>query len=520
LADQGEAAMKSLRIALVACTIVCSWELPARGLPLQGAAEVEGATLQVRQSLRRIKQFDQQYRAVIAVDAKAALTDAAQQDALTAADRDALPLAGTVVLLKDNIEMRGLPTTAGSLALAGHRSGRDAALVAQLRSAGALLLGKTNLSEWANFRSEHSISGWSAVGGQTRNAVDRQRSPCGSSSGSAVAVALGYVPVAIGTETDGSIVCPAAVNGVVGFKPSKGLVSTAGIIPLAASQDTAGPIAASVAQASLALSAMADRGNADAETIVAGLRDYAGLHDLRGVRIGVLQNSLGYRGRRDAALTTVLKMAETAGAVLVSGLVLAPYPAFDDDSYSVLLYEFRRDIADYFAGLSNTYRDWDLARLIAFNEDHAPLELAYFDQGIFERSQQLALTEAQYLSALARIRQATREDGLDRLFGDHQLDVIAGITVGPAWVIDKVNGDAFFGPGVSSYPAIAGNPHITLPLTTVAGLPVGISLVGQRYADHRLAQIAYRLEQVFLEQDAIAQPVAGQHHHPVVNSDN
>ncbi len=496
--------MKSRLMVMAACLLVCLGEqlvgsTGAQAAAPPGAALPGAATEQVRKTLRRIKQFDQQYRAVIAVDTEQALAAAAQQDALTPAAGGALPLAGTVVLLKDNIEMLGLPTTAGSLALAGNHTGRDAPLVAQMRSAGALLLGKTNLSEWANFRSEHSISGWSAVGGQTRNAVDRQRSPCGSSSGSAVAVALGYVSLAVGTETDGSIVCPAAVNGVVGFKPTKGLVSGDGIIPLATSQDTAGPIADSVSMAALALSAMADQNSVEALNVAAGLRDYAGLPDLRGVRIGVLQNSQGYDTRRDQALTAVLDRAETAGAVLVSDLSLTPYPTFDDDSYLVLLYEFRRDIARYFASLSNTYRDWDLSRLIAFNKAHSSLELAFFDQGIFELSQQLTVSEQDYLDALARIRRATRDDGLDRLFRDHELDVIVGITLGPAWMIDTVNGDAFFGPGLSSFPAIAGNPHVTLPLAKVAGLPVGISLIGQRFADHRLAQVAYRLEQRVLE---------------------
>jgi amidase len=496
--------MPQSRFALACCLLLCCGNLPADSRPPQEAAQpATAATWQVQRSLRRIRQFDQQYRAVIAVDADRALAAAAAQDALPPADRDALALAGTVVLVKDNIDVAGLPTTAGSLALAANHSARDAPLVARLRTAGALVLGKANLSEWANFRSEHSISGWSAVGGQTRNAVDQSRSPCGSSSGSAVAVALGYVALAIGTETNGSIVCPAAVNGVVGFKPTKGLVSTAGIVPLAGSQDTAGPIADSVAGAALALSVMSDRkGDREdgrAATVATGLRRYADLPHLGGVRIGVLQNSQGFDPRRDAALAGVLESAEAQGAVLVHGLSLTPYPGFRDDAYSVLLYEFRRDIAAYFAGLANRYRNWDLSRLITFNRVHAARELSYFDQGIFELSQGVDLSEADYLATLARLREATREDGLDRLFGDHVLDAVIGITVGPAWVIDTVNGDAFFGPAMSTYPAIAGNPHITLPLARVAGLPLGISLVGERYADHHLARIAYRLEQQFMQ---------------------
>lgn len=453
------------------------------------------ATARVRDSLRRIDRFDAQYHAVIAVDAAAALTDAATQDAKTAEERAELTLAGSVVMVKDNISMRGMPTTAGSLALAANHSERDAQLVAQLRDAGALMLGKTNLSEWANFRSEHSISGWSAIGGQTRNAIDRNRSPCGSSSGSAVAVALGYANITIGTETNGSIVCPAAVNGVVGFKPTWGLVSGQGIVPLATSQDTAGPITATVAQAALTLSVIA---KPDYPEVTAGLLEHASLSDLQGIRIGVLGNSLGFDPRRDAALIEVLDIAAGDGAEPQYGLSLSPYPGFQEDAYAVLLYEFRQDIASYFAGLDNELADWDLTRLIAFNEEHASEELKLFDQGIFLLARDQEISPMEYRAAHQRIRRASREDGLDRLFESHRLDVILGVTVGPAWMIDEVNGDAFFGPSMSSYPAIAGNPHITLPLAQVGGLPLGISLVGKRFADHELARIAHRLERLVL----------------------
>ncbi len=488
------------RAALSGALLVCLCLAASDAAPRSAvSATTDTARSEVSKSLLRIYRFDGAYNAVIALDAEGALSAASEQDALPPAERESLPLAGIPVLLKDNIEMRGLPTTAGSLALSGNTTGRDAPLVSRLRAAGALLLGKANLSEWANFRSEHSISGWSAVGGQTRNAIDRERSPCGSSSGSAVAVALGYVRVAIGTETNGSIVCPAAVNGVVGFKPTVGLVSQRGIIPIASSQDTAGPIADTTALAALTLASMIDTASSQDLEVATGLRDYAGLASLRGKRIGVLTNTLGFDTRRDRALADVLAIAKADGAVLITDLSLTPYPEFNDDAYAVLLYEFKRDIAAYFASLDNAYRDWDLARLIAFNTAHAGTELALFDQGIFEQAETLSMSEADYQAARSRVRRATREDGLDSLFAAHDLDALIGITVGPAWVIDRVNGDAFFGPSLSSYPAVAGNPHITLPLATLGGLPLGISLVAERHDDDALASLAYRLEQVALE---------------------
>ncbi len=489
-----------MRVALLGAVLVSAWLLAPDAAPRSAVPAITGtARSEVSRSLQRILRFDGQYRAVIALDVEGALTAAGQQDALPPAEREALSLAGTTILIKDNIEMRGLPTTAGSLALSRNVSERDAPLVSRLRAAGALLLGKANLSEWANFRSEHSISGWSAVGGQTSNAIDRERSPCGSSAGSAVAVALGYVPVAIGTETNGSIVCPAAVNGVVGFKPTAGLVSQRGIIPIASSQDTAGPLAETTGLAALTLASMIDPVSSQGQTVARALRDHAGLESLAAIRIGVLSHTRGFDARRDRALAGVLASAAGDGAVLVDELALTPYPTLNDDAYAVLLYEFRRDIAAYFATLDNDYRDWDLARLIAFNTAHAEAELAVFDQGIFRQAETLSMSEADYLAAQSRIRRATRDDGLDRLFEEHNLDVLIGITVGPAWMIDRINGDAFFGPGLSSYPAIAGNPHITLPLASVGGLPLGISLIAQRHDDAALARIAYRLEKVALE---------------------
>jgi amidase len=470
-------------------------------LPLAcGAAERPKGSVEQRlaASITTIEARDEKYRAVIVLDPSA-------HSAARALDRQRRApglLHGEPVLLKDNIESVGLPTTAGSLALADNNTGRDAALVAQLRGEGAVILGKANLSEWANFRSELSSSGWSGVGGQTRNAVDPARTPCGSSSGSAVAVALDYVDVAIGTETSGSIVCPAAINGVVGFKPTHGLVSGQGIVPLALTQDTAGPIADSVRLASRTLAVIADPTVEGADEIRAGLLSLDAVPSLRGLRIGIFANTQGYDVRRDAELEKSVAILREAGAELVPGLRIEPYEGYRDDSFDVLLWEFRRDLNAYLAGLPNELNSMNLADLIAFNEAHARQELKHFDQSIFYKAQANDDSEAVYKEKRAATRKAMREDGLDALFGEHRLDALIGITNGPAWMIDWINGDAFLGPGMAGYAAVAGNPHITLPLGEIVGLPLGISLIGERWQDQKLAAIAYLLEQAAAAESA------------------
>jgi amidase len=458
--------------------------------PMSAAPSPGPAEKRIEAAIADIEKRDKDYRAVIALDPQAS-------EAARSLDRQRKApgiLHGEPILLKDNIESLGLPTTAGSLALAGNITGRDAPLVAQLRHAGAVILGKANLSEWANFRSEFSSSGWSGVGGQTRNAHDPARTPCGSSSGSAVAVALGYVNVAIGTETSGSIVCPASINGVVGFKPTQGLVDGAGIVPLASTQDTAGPIANSVSLAARTLAVMSSDTARDIKTIRSGLLSLDAVGSLEGLRIGVFARTQGYDPRRDAELEDVLNTLKARGAILLPGLNIEPYEDYGNDSYDVLLYEFRRDLNAYLAALPNEYRHLTLAGLIEFNAAHAAQELKHFDQSIFLKAEALADSEEDYRRKRAATQKAMREDGLDRLFKDKQLDALIGITDGPAWMIDWVNGDAFFGPGMAGQAAVAGNPHITLPLAKVAGLPVGISLVGERWQDHRLAAIARLLE--------------------------
>lgn len=443
--------------------------------------------------LKRIEQIDSQFNAVLSVNPEPVLVNALKLD--TRAEHDdrvyTKLLSGVPILIKDNIETREWPTTAGSQALQNNITGRDAEIVTALRENGAIIIGKTNLSEWANFRSEHSISGWSAVGGQTYNAHDISRSPCGSSAGSAVAVALGYVPIAVGTETSGSIVCPAAVNGVVGFKPTRGLISTKGIIPLALTQDTAGPFANSVTDASLALAAMISS-NSD---ISKGLRTkLVAVSEGKSLvspplKLGVLSATRGFDTRRDAALDQAIALLKQANIEVVATPITMPYPNFWDDTYDVLLYEFKRDLNSYLSQLPNSLNDLTLKKLIEFNQAHATKEMRYFGQEIFYEAENLILSETEYAQKLASIKKFTRQ-ALDDTITSLNLDGLIGITLGPAWSIDTINGDAFFGPSIAAMPAIAGNPHITVPTATVSGMPIGLSFIGSRYGDAHIASIA------------------------------
>ena len=451
------------------------------------------ATAITEQALARIGSNDHDYHAVIVSGGEAVLAAAKALDDLPQSERASLPLAAVPILIKDNIETIEWPTTAGSLALAENHTGRDADLITRLRKAGAIILGKANLSEWANFRSRHSLSGWSGVGGQTRNAHDTSRSACGSSSGSAVAVALGYVPIAIGSETDGSVICPASLNGVVGIKPTHGLISGNGIVPLAATQDTAGPIASTVRDAALALSVMIDDAHPEAEKVRQSLSSFKSLENLKDIRIGVIANTQGFDKRRDVLLDASLETLQSLGAEIIPGLRFTPYKDFSDDAFNVLLYEFKIQLNAYLASLPNKLNTLSLAALIDFNES-SELELSLFDQSIFTTAQASPLTESEYQNKLAAIKKASRDDGLDALFDGHKLDVLVGITTGPAWIIDDVNGDSFHGPSITSFPAVAGNPHITVPMGDIRGLPIGLSLIGKPYDDALIAAIAAAFE--------------------------
>ena len=406
-------------------------------------------------------------------------------------------LRGRSVLVKDNIETSEFATTAGSLALASNNTGRDAALIANIREEGGVILGKTNLSEWANIRSNDSTSGWSAVEGLTRNPHAIDRNTCGSSSGSGAAIAAGFAWAAIGTETNGSITCPASVNGVVGFKPSVGVVSRTHIVPISSTQDTAGPMAKNVYDAALLLSAMAGEDAADSATLDAvRTADYtAGLGDfsLDGVRIGVMREQIGSNDAVEAVFETALADLEAAGAVLVD-ISFEPNEQMYSDSFTVLLFELREGMNAYLESIpaiagTGDESDTDvaprsLADLIAFNEANAATEMRWFDQGIFQVAENTTDREA-YEAARANAVRIAGEETLDMLLASNNVEFLVAPTRGPAWMSDLVLGDHFNGSiGFGSPAAIAGYPHLTVPMGAVERLPVGISFFGAKWADH------------------------------------
>jgi amidase len=412
------------------------------------------------------------------------------------------PLHGIPCLLKDNIDTAdGLRTSAGSLALAEHTARADAFLVRRLRAAGAVLLGKTNLSEWANFRSTHSTSGWSGRGGQTRNPYALDRNPCGSSSGSGAAVSANLAAVAVGTETDGSVVCPAATCGVVGVKPTVGLVSRSGIIPISHTQDTAGPMARCVADAAALLGGLAGADPRDAATGARGAAfeaDYTRFLDpagLKGARLGVARNFFGFSPEVDRVVEGALGAMREAGAVLVDPASLETSGKYDDDELEVLLYEFKADLDAYLAQAGPGAAVRTLAELIAFNEEHREREMPFFGQELFERAQAKGpLTDAAYRKALARCRKLSRDEGIDAGLGKHRLDALVAPSNGPAWMTDPVNGDHYTG-GSSTPAAVAGYPSVTVPAGFVRGLPVGVSFFGRAWSEGALLRIAYAFEQ-------------------------
>lgn len=401
-----------------------------------------------------------------------------------------LPLQGRTVLVKDNIETREWPTTAGSLALKDNMTGRDAPLIARLRRAGGVVLGKTNLSEWANIRSPNSTSGWSAVGGLTRNPYATDRNPCGSSSGSGAAVAVGMAWAAIGTETDGSVTCPASVNGIVGLKPTVGLVSRTYVVPISASQDTAGPMARSVADAALLLNAIAgpDPGDPATADAAAHLTDFtAGLDtaSLKGKRIGVLRKLIGNDPRVAVLFAAAVADLKRAGAEVVEIDYEMP-KEMGDVELTVLLYELREGLGAYLKGSPATIPVRSLADVIAFDNAHAAAEMRWFGQEQFEKA--VTTTDAAvYRKALDDNLRLAGPEGIDKLLADNKVALLIAPTVGPAWTTDLVNGDHYNGSiGATSLAAIAGYPHLTVPMGAVEGLPVGLSLIGPRWSDHAL----------------------------------
>ena len=474
---------------LVAITMLAASQATAPVPYAEGSAQQRTAT-----AIARVQAIDPQIHSVIALD-PTAMEQASRIDQ----SRRSGGIAGEPVLLKDNIEAAGpLPTTAGSLALANNVTNRDAPLVARLRAAGAVILGKTNLSEWANIRSNHSISGWSPIGGQTRNPWALDRNPCGSSSGSGAAVAAGLVRMAIGTETDGSVTCPAALNGIVGLKPTVGLVSRTHVVPISHSQDTPGPMAASVREAAMLLSAIAGSDPADPATRDADRHrtDYAALLDansLKGKRIGVMRFASGFG--TDAAFATALAVLRERGATLVE------IKKFDDqskggDELKVLLTELKADLATYLKGSPAPIPVRSLADVIAFDKANAKAEMPLFDQDTFEDAQKAkGLSDPAYKKAREASLRAAGPNGIDRLLKQYDVVALVGPTMPPAWLVDPVNGDQSTGGGAGSLAAVAGYPHLTVPMGLVKGLPVGLSFMGSKWSEARLLSLGYAYEQ-------------------------
>jgi amidase len=414
------------------------------------------------------------------------------------------PLHGIPILIKDNIDTHDrMQTTTGSLALEGSFAARDAFLVKRLRAAGAVIMGKTNLSEWANFRGKHSVSGWSSRGGLTHNPYALDRSACGSSSGSGAAVAANLSPLAVGTETDGSITCPSQTNGIVGIKPSLGLVSRSGIIPIAHSQDTAGPMARSVADAAILLGALTGLDERDPATRSSrshALKDYRPFldpHGLEGARIGVARAMAGTDVRVLKIFEACLDAMQQAGAVLIDPVEVPNFNKIGKSERTVLHYEFKADLNRYLSGRGPKTRVRTMADVIKFNEEHKDRVLPYFGQELMQESEALGpLTSQPYLRALEKNHRLTRQEGLRLALTKHRLDAICVPTGGPAWLIDLVNGDAIsWDMESTSMPAVAGYPHITVPAGYIFGLPVGLSFIGKAWQEARLIKLAYAFEQ-------------------------
>ena len=412
------------------------------------------------------------------------------------------PLHGIPVLIKDNIDTSDrMMTTAGSLALVGSKPPKDSKVAQKLREAGAVILGKTNLSEWANIRSNQSTSGWSGRGGQTKNPYVLDRNPCGSSSGSGAAVSANLCAIALGTETDGSIVCPASANGVVGLKPTVGLWSRTGIVPISHSQDTPGPLCRTVRDVAILLGALTGVDDEDSATSESRGKSYADYTQflvadgLRGARIGVVRKTFGFNAAVDALIGRALEQLKAQGAVLVDPADIETRGKFDDSETTVFMYELKADLNAYLARLGPRAPVHSLQEIIEFNENHREQEMRYFGQELFLKSQLKGpLTSQEYLDALKKNHQLARTEGIDAVMDKHKLDALVAPTGGPAWLTDLVAGD-HFGGGSSSFAAVAGYPNINVPAGEVFGLPVGISFFGRAWSEPVLIRIAYAYEQ-------------------------
>ena len=504
LAGLGTAAALARPLALFAQSTFDIQEATIAAMQDAMAARRLTAVHLAEMHLHRIAEYDEagpRVNSMIELNPDA-LSIAAAMDAERKAGRVRGPLHGIPVVLKDNIDTADrMATSAGSLALAQNIARQDAFVARRLREAGAVIIGKTNLSEWANFRSTHSTSGWSGRGGQTKNPYVLDRNACGSSTGSAVAVAASFAAVGVGTETDGSVVCPASGSGIVGIKPTLGLVSRTGIIPIAHSQDTAGPMARTVRDAAILLGAMTGIDSLDAITldsrrhVRADYTQFLDANGLRGARIGIARQFFGFNDHVDRVMTTAIEAIRDLGAEIVDPVEIATRGKFDETEFEVLLYEFKADLNAYLANAPASVKTRTLEDLIKFNEDHRAEEMPYFGQEIFVMAQKKGpLTEAAYRKALAANHRLSRQQGIDATMKKHRLDAMLAPTGGPMWPTDLLNGDHYTG-GYSSASAVSGYPHITVPAGMVFELPVGISFFAGAWSEPALIKYAYAFEQ-------------------------
>jgi len=454
--------------------------------------------------LARIDQIDKQGPAINAIielnpDALS-IADALDKERTAKGARG--PLHGIPMLVKDNIDTADkMMTTAGSLALLNSRAPKDSTVAQRLRDAGVVILGKTNLSEWANIRSNHSTSGWSGRGGQTKNPYALDRNPCGSSSGSGAAVSANLAAAAIGTETDGSIVCPSSTCGIAGIKPTVGLVSRTGIIPISHSQDTAGPMCRTLRDAAIVLGALTGMDDADPATTESREHSYTDYTQflkedgLRGARIGVVRRTFGFNEEVDKIMEAALEVMKKQGAILVDPAPIESAGKFGESEFTIFLYELKADLNTYLAKLGPNAPVKTLKDIIDFNERNSEKEMPYFGQDTFLKSEEKGPLSAQeYLDAVTKARDLARKQGIDATMDKNNLDALIGPTGGPAWLTDHINGDSFGG-GSSSTAAVAGYPNITVPAGFIHGLPVGISFFGRAWSEPVLLRVAYSFEQ-------------------------
>ncbi len=485
------AAAPALDVAELAAT-------DARDRMAAGTLSSRTLTLAYLDRIARMDDAGPRLDAVIELSATA-IADAEALDAERQAGKVRSPLHGIPVLIKDNIDSVGMVNSAGSLALAENRPKQDAFIVTRLRDASAVILGKTNLSEWANFRSTRSTSGWSSRGGQTKNAYVLDRNPCGSSAGTGTAIAASLAGIGVGTETDGSVICPSSVNGLVGLKPTVGLVSRRGIIPISISQDTAGPMGRSVADVALLMNALAAVDDADPAGPAAKGRipaDYTAFLEadaLRGKRFGVLRQAMGFHPDVDASMNAAIATMRAQGADVVD-VEIGTYNDWDDIELEVLLYEFKDSLNTYLEASGSPRTS--LEGLIAWNKAHADTVMPFFGQELFERAQAKGpLTDAAYRKARDESRRLAGKDGLLSALDREKLDALIAPSMSPAWLTDHVLGDHFVGAGYGMA-AVAGTPSLTVPVGEAHGLPLGLTFMGRAYSEPELIGFGHALEQI------------------------